>query len=443
MKNILNLASAVLIAASTLLVVPGRALAIDPIDTDPINYSSGPADDPVSRLQQRIDDGQAKLTYDKRLGYLPSVLEQLGISASSQTLVFSKTSFQQRRISPQRPRALYYNENAYVGWVQGGDMVEISAVDPQKGAVFYTISQRNPQQARFVRHTHECLQCHTSSLTQGVPGHLVRSVFPDAKGYPVLGAGTFRTDHTSPLAERWGGWYVTGRHGGQHHMGNVLLEDEDNPESLPRDVGANVVDLASFCNTSSYLSAHSDIVALMVLEHQTKMHNLITAANYATRQAKFHSRIMNNMLERPADELSESAIRRIQGACERLVRYMLFVDEASLTDPISGTSGFAEEFAAKGPFDDQGRSLRTFDLQGRLFRYPCSYLVYSEAFDALPVVAKQHVYQRLHEILTGSDQSQEFDHLSKDDRRDIFGVLIETKPELVAVWKELGLDAGH
>ncbi|MDH3717445.1 MAG: hypothetical protein OES79_04930 [Planctomycetota bacterium] len=423
----------------TVLVFSGRTLAVDPIDTEPINYSSGSVNDAVSQLQQRIDAGQAKLTYDKRLGYLPAVLKQLGISATSQTLVFSKTSFQQRHISPQRPRALYFNDEAYVGWVRGATKLEISAVDPQKGAVFYTISQRDPQQARFVRHTHECLQCHTSSLTQGVPGHLVRSVYPDAKGYPILGAGTFRTDHTSPLDERWGGWYVTGQHGGQRHMGNVLLEDEEHPESLPKDAGANVVDLEEFCDTSSYLSPHSDIVALMVLEHQTQMHNRITAANYATRRAQFHSRIMNSMLERPADELSESALRRIRSASERLVRYMLFVDEATLTDPISGTSGFAEEFVAPGPFDAQGRSLRTLDLQGRLFRYPCSYLIYSAAFDALPPVAKEQVYRRLHEILTGSEQSEDFGHLSPEDRRALLEILTSTKPELVVVWKQLGL----
>jgi len=442
MRNVLRVASVASMALSTVLTVlvfSGRTLAVDPIDTEPINYSSGSVNDAVSQLQQRIDAGQAKLTYDKRLGYLPAVLKQLGISATSQTLVFSKTSFQQRHISPQRPRALYFNDEAYVGWVRGATKLEISAVDPQKGAVFYTISQRDPQQARFVRHTHECLQCHTSSLTQGVPGHLVRSVYPDAKGYPILGAGTFRTDHTSPLDERWGGWYVTGQHGGQRHMGNVLLEDEEHPESLPKDAGANVVDLEEFCDTSSYLSPHSDIVALMVLEHQTQMHNRITAANYATRRAQFHSRIMNSMLERPADELSESALRRIRSASERLVRYMLFVDEATLTDPISGTSGFAEEFVAPGPFDAQGRSLRTLDLQGRLFRYPCSYLIYSAAFDALPPVAKEQVYRRLHEILTGSEQSEDFGHLSPEDRRALLEILTSTKPELVVVWKQLGL----
>ena len=443
MRNLLRVGIVASVAVGTIFVGSGRAPGVDQIDREPINYSSGPVNDPVAQLQRRIDAGQATLTYDKRLGFLPSVLKQLGIAASSQTLVFSKTSFQQRRISPQRPRALYFNDHAYVGWVQGGDKLEISAVDSQKGAVFYTISQREPQQARFARHTHECLQCHTSSLTQGVPGHLVRSVYPDAKGYPILGAGTFRTDHSSPLTERWGGWYVTGRHGGQRHMGNVYLEDEDNPESLPKDVGANVIDLDDFCDTSNYLAPHSDIVALLVLEHQTQMHNRITVANYETRRAQFHSRVMNRILERPTDELSESALRRIRSASEQLVRYLLFVDEAALTDPVSGTSGFAEEFVAQGPFDDQGRSLRALDLRNRLFRFPCSYLIYSEAFGALPTVAKQHIYRRLHEILNGDDDSQDFAHLSSDDRLAILEILTQTKPELVTIWKDLGLRAAR
>lgn len=434
--------STLLAAAIILVMSPAQAAAVDPIDIEPINYSSDTVSDRVSLLQQQIDAGQVKLTYDKRHGYLPGVLKHLGIPKSSQTLVFSKTSFQQRQISPERPRALYFNDDAYVGWVQGGDVVEISAVDPQKGAVFYSLPQQVAPQTQFVRHTHECLQCHTSSLTQGVPGHLVRSVFPDAKGYPVLKAGTFRTNHASPLSERWGGWYVTGNHGRQRHMGNVLLENEEDRDSLDREAGANVVDLAKFFSTTRYLSPHSDIVALMVLEHQVQMHNLITAANYATRQAQYHSRFMNSMLDRPADELSDSATRQIQGATERLVRYMLFVDETTITDSISGTSGFAEEFVAKGPFDDRGRSLRTLDLQDRLFQYPCSYLIYSDAFDGLPLVAKQHIYRRLHEILSGSDDSEYFIHLSKDDRRAILEILTQTKPELVTVWKDLGLDAG-
>ena len=422
-----------------LVFTVGPALAIDPNDQEPISYSTAEVGDPISKLQQRIDAGELKLQFDQKHGFLTAVLKELGISPSSQMLVFSKTSFQNRLITPERPRAVYFNDDTYVGWVQGGDVVEISTVDPNQGAIFYSLKQRNREKTQFTRHTHECLQCHSSSLTQGVPGHLIRSVYPDHKGFPILSAGTFRTDQTSPMTERWGGWYVTGQHGKQHHMGNAILDENDSPESLDKTAGANVEDLSKLIDTAPYLTKHSDIVALMVLEHQTQMHNHLTVANYESRRAVFHSRVINRMLDRPEDELSPSGKRRIQNASERLVRYMLFVDEAKLTDSIRGTSTFAKDFTAQGPTDSEGRSLRTLDLSRRLFKYPCSYLIYSKSFDALPPLAKEQVYLRLHEILTGSDMSSAFEHLSKEDRDNIRGILLSTKPDLAAFWKQLSL----
>lgn len=392
----------------------------------------------MARLQKRIDRGEATLKFDgEGQGYLQSVLDSLNVPGESQALVFSKTSFQHARISPRTPRAVYFGDDAYVGYVRGGDVLEVAAVDPRLGATFYLLDQQKADKPTFQRQTHACLQCHVSSKTQDVPGHLVRSVHPGRTGLPVFNAGSYVTDQTSPLERRWGGWYVTGAHGGQRHMGNVLVTDRDHPRRLDTEAGANRLDLKGLVDTGPYLTGHSDIVALMVLEHQTQAQNLITLANYQARIGANYDRGMNQALGQPPETVSEGTERRIKSHAGHLVEYLLFSGEAALSDPVAGTSGFAAEFAARGPRDRRGRSLRDFDLKTRLFKYPCSYLVYSEAFDALPGPMKAEVYRLLREVLTGGDASPRFAHLSPADRRLILEILLDTKTGLPEDWASL------
>jgi hypothetical protein len=364
------------------------------------------------------------------------VLEQLKVPISSQVLVFSKTSFQRSRIAPESPRALYFNDDVYVGFVQGGEVLEFSAVDPELGGTFYLLEQAKTPAPVILRQTHDCLQCHASGKTQDVPGHLVRSVYPEETGQPAFNAGTFNTSHESPMQERWGGWYVTGTHGKQTHMGNVLVSDRAHPEQLDTKAGANVTDLSGKFDTSAYLTSKSDIVALMVLEHQVKMHNLITLANYQAKIAIHYARAINKALGEPENTISESTARRFQGPAEELVKYMLFVDEAELNDPVRGITSFTSDFSARGPRDREGRSLRDFDLNKRLFTYPCSYLIYSKSFDALPGPVRDHVYRRLWEVLTGQDQSPTYARRTAAERKAILEILRETKTGLPEYWKE-------
>jgi hypothetical protein len=259
---------------------------------------------------------------------------------------------------------------------------------------------------------------------------LVRSVFSDSSGYPKFGSGTYLTDHTSDFRERWGGWYVTGTHGDMRHMGNqVCGKETKDDEFLDLDAGANVTSLDGKFQTERYLTPHSDLVALMVMEHQSQMHNALTAANFETRRAVFQSQEMNTLLERPADFLSDSAQRRIEAAAENVVEHLLFCDEFKLTSPVAGTSDFVKDFQAKGKRDSKGRSLRDFDLQTRLFRYPCSYLIDSEAFDALPDAVRSRVVDKLIDVLEGRDTSERFAHLDTKTRAEILEVLRATKPE--------------
>ena len=414
--------------------------AADEFEGKPILYSESTPDNRISRLQQKLDSGEVKLTYDDRTSYIDSLLTALDIPVASQMLVFSKTSLQMRRISPRTPRAIYFNDDVYVGFCQSGDVLEISAVDAQLGTVFYTMNQEENEKPQFQRRNDNCLVCHSSSRTEGVPGHLVRSLYVDASGQPLLSAGSRMVDHTTPIDQRWGGWYVTGTHGSQKHLGNLIVRGRDVQEPVDNSAGLNVDDLKDRFNVASYVSPHSDIVALMVLEHQVLVHNRIVKAGFDTRQALSYDIMMNKTLENPEGTRLESTTRRIKNTGDRLVEALLFVDEAKLLEPIKGTSGYTEQFAAAGPHDSRGRSLRDLDLTTRMLKFPCSYLIYSEAFDGLPAESRDYVWQRLFEILSGADQSEKFTHLSADDRQSILQILCETKSSLPDYYKNPATD---
>lgn len=401
-------------------------------EKEPIAYLKSEPTDRMARLIQEIESGEVRFEYSAQHGWLPSLLEALEIDERSQLLVFSKTSLQLRKISPKRPRALYFNDDAYVGWCQGGDFLEVAVADKDLGAVFYTLDQENSEQPIVKRDRGQCLSCHANHRTQDVPGFVVRSIHPDFNGRPRTGTRTYVTDHTSNFGKRFGGWYVTGEHGDMRHMGNVFAEDRLNPEELDRDAGANKTQLQGLCNTEPYLTGHSDLVALMVLEHQTQMHNYIARASIEARIARHYDQGINEALKRPLNHQSDSTKRRIAAAGEDLVRYMLFADEVQLTSPITGSTEFQSYFeSAEHPeakTDRHGRSLRELDMKTRMFKYPCSFLIYSEAFEALPNRMNEWVRSRLSEILLSEEVVEGYENLDGKTRQAIVEILAETKP---------------
>ena len=156
-------------------------------DRPPINYTSGKADNVITRLQQRIDRGETKLKFEDENGWIRSLLAELKVPESSQVLVFSKTSLQRDRISPKTPRALYFNDDVHIGFCRLGEVVEVSVSDPQLGTVFYTMPQEPATKPKFTRHTENCTICHIARST-GVPAHMIRSVYSDRDGIPQLSA---------------------------------------------------------------------------------------------------------------------------------------------------------------------------------------------------------------------------------------------------------------
>jgi hypothetical protein len=398
-----------------------------------IAYSTSTPTDAIGRLQQRLDSGSLALTFDPNWGYLPSVLKALDIPVSSQGLVFSKTSLQVDRIGPWAPRALYFNDDVYLGWVQGGPIMEVASVDPKLGTVFYSLPQDPDVAPKFVREGSTCLMCHdSSSVTGGVPGLIVRSVIPDRHGYPLGSLHEGSSTDAMPIAKRWGGWYATGS-GANQHMGNsmapVLSHEVGNVRQYvagaPLKPVGTLDKLDTHFDTSAYLSGHSDMVALLVLTHQARLHNLITIAGYEARIAMFEEGARSGLGDRSASH--DVTMRRVKAAAEPLVRAMLFADELPLSGAIRGSSSFAADFESRGPRDAKGRSLRKLDLEHRLFAYPLSYLIYSESFNELPDIVKDYVYGRLREVLQGQDE--EIKHLSEAQRQAIWEILEETKPD--------------
>jgi len=402
------------LAAVALVAAQRRDVFVQPRDIPAIRYSAGETDNIATRLNQRLQAGTARLAFDPDNGYLRSMLDVLGLSTTSQMLVFSQTSQQAPLIGIHNPRAIFLGDAVAVAWVRGAERLEVAVQDPRQGGVFYTLDQKEGTAPRLVRNN-ECLACHLSWETLGVPGFMTTSMYPlpdDPNAY----ANGFTTIHGSPLEQRWGGWWVTGDHGGARHMGNVPVMPVDKGKGRPNPRGV-LKSVEGIFDLRGYPTASSDVVPLLVLNHQTQMMNHVTRAGWEARVA--------------AATPSPDAESRVAEAAADLVTYMLFLDEAPLTGAVKGTSGYAEWFAMQGPRDKQGRSLREFDLTRRLFKYGCSYIVYSEAFDALPPAAKRAVYARLYDVLSGKVPPGRGQRaMAPAERRAIIDILRDTKPDL-------------
>jgi hypothetical protein len=367
-------------------------------DQPEIGYSTKPVTDPVTLLNRKIESGEVRLEPARVGGYLRAVLDALHVPIESQLVVFSRTSLQQRIIYPTNPRTIFFNDSVAVGWVHGEPFVEVAAQDAQQGIHFYTLNQApNPHPGFLRRDGQTCLVCHESMAAAGIPGMLVRSSPIGADGFPMRERGNYVTDHRSAFEERWGGWFVTGEVS-MSHLGNRITPDAAAPAAFHT--------LAGQFDTSQYLSPYSDVAALMVFNHQMRMMNLITRLGWEFRVSK------------PGD---------LDQAVREFVDYLLFVDEAPLPAKVRGTSGFAEMFSAEGPRDRAGRSLRELDLTHRLMKYPCSYMIYSDAFDGMPQAAKDAVYRRMWQVLSSGTRA---------DRRAVIEILRETKSGLPDYWRK-------
>jgi hypothetical protein len=423
MRRILLFGVALVAFAAAVVSAQRRDAFVLSRDHPAVRYTTGELDNPLTRLNDRLAKGEVRLSFEPDNGYLRSLLEALAIPVSSQSLVFSKTSFQADLITMHNPRAVFFGDSVFVGWVRGADVLEVAAADRRQGSVFYTLTQKAPGESDapvLLERKNDCLACHLSWDTRGVPGLLTTSMYPlpdDPNAY----ANGFVTVHGSPLEQRWGGWWVTGDTGGAQHLGNIPVMPAEKNLGRPRNPKAPLATVEGFFDMKGYLAKTSDVVAQLVLAHETTILNLITRLGWEARV---------NEAAPTADAAS-----RVKEAAAELADSLLMLDETPLVGQVKGSSGFAEWFIAQGPRDKQGRSLRELDLRTRLFKYPLSFLIYSEPFDGLPATARHAVYERLSEVLSGRDTRKITQHLSAADRQAIVQILRDTKPDLPASFK--------
>ena len=378
-----------------------------------IQYATRPTRDRVAALNQALAQNQRVLQRDPRTGYLLGVLDALGVPKASQLLVFSKTGVQRTYTSPRNPRALFFDQSVAVGYNPGAPVIELAAHDPQQGVVFYTLDQAAATPV-FTRQT-SCLTCHVSGTTREVPGMIARSNTVGEDGNIMPQTGSQNVNHQTPHPDRWGGWFVTSEDGAppyaqMAHRGNITFSGRGNTSNQV------FVDwLNSSPESRGYVSSSSDIVGLLVFDHQMHAINLLTRLNWESRVAA-------------SDGDAGAPDGTLRPLVSELADYLLFADEAPPLAPLTPPPGFAASLEAGIPKDRRGRSFGQLDMVNRLLRYPCSYMVYSDAFDGLTKPVKDAVYRRMLDVLSGHDAHAARVRLTNDDRRAVLEILRDTKP---------------
>ncbi|HVV00804.1 MAG TPA: hypothetical protein VHH88_05540 [Verrucomicrobiae bacterium] len=398
----------------------------------PFNYSKATPNDGIRAVLKRIASGAIKLGGDDRKD-IQTFLHELKIPQETQLLVFSKTSFQRHRINPDHPRALYFNDRFYLGWVPSG-LIELIAIDPVLGPMFYSfdpeVAQTNAA-ASLVR-DNDCLRCHGGNFVDGIPGVFARSLFADQDGEPILRFGSEVVDFRTPFTNRWGGWYVTGTSGRTLHRGNVFSSTQGDKLVVDFTRGVNITNLSDFFNVKRYLEESSDIVALLVFEQQLTVQNALTRASIDSRRMLEYQKGLQMAFKTPVTrEPAYDSVKSVFDTAARdLVNALLFKGEASLPLDLKGSAAFQKAFVGEAPKSRDGESLKDFDLHGHLFKNRCSYLIYSDSFRALPEALKHRVYLRLARALAMDKPDPDYAYLGAEERSRILSILRDTNPAL-------------
>jgi hypothetical protein len=387
------------------------------IEQPPHLYSKRPLKDRFTQLKPAFEAGQLPLDRTSEKGFLISLLRLLGIPASSQMMLFSTTSLQLGLISPRNPRALYFNEDIYLGFIPGG-RVEIVSLDPELGGIFYIFDlPRGPGPVRVER-SERCMNCHSGDDTGGVPGLLIKSVVPGPTGGSLKAFRIEQSGHQIPLEQRFGGWHVTGADAFTNHWGN--MQGRSSPAGLER----IPLEPGRLFDFAKYPVATSDVLPQLVHEHQVGFVNRAIEAAYRARTSLFASQ----------GKLSSAQSDEFDAQAKLLARYILFADEAKLpAGGIAGDPAFKTDFLRARRVVG-GASLKDFDLRTRLFKHRCSYMIYSPVFTGLPKELKQRVYRDLGTALSVAQPAAEFSYLPAEEKQVIRTILKGTLKDLPKDW---------
>ena len=415
------------------LATRASAQQVEPFEEPPINYSATPTNDRATAISAKFQSRAMEIRSMPAKKRLQWLLAELGVPVESQIFVFSKTSLQRELINPEAPRVLYFSDEAYIGWSPTGAF-EVAVFDAKLGATFYVFEPHATKEEPLLARSGDCLLCH--SRHEHTPSLRTRSVFPDANGEPLSGSGSSNIAPSTPLAERWGGWYVTGTKAPFEHRGNLTgkkIDDFEGPAAQPT---RNLLSLEGVVDTRRYLLKTSDVVPLLMHDHQVHVHNVLSKANQDARIALHRWPAMREILGLPKDAPPQgSCLVVFDSQAEKVLDALLCRDEAAWpAGGIQGDGVFAPAYAKTRKPDAKGRSLRDLDLQTRLFRYRCSPLIYSESFATLPKELHDIILLRLSSGLRAFPPSPSFGHLPDDERAAIHEILSATLPNLPVGW---------
>ena len=415
------------------LATRASAQQVEPFEEPPINYSATPTNDRATAISAKFQSRAMEIRSMPAKKRLQWLLAELGVPVESQIFVFSKTSLQRDLINPETPRVLYFSDEAYVGWSPTGAF-EIAVFDDKLGATFYVFEPHATKEEPLLARSGDCLLCHARH--EHTPSLRTRSVFPDLNGEPLSGSGSSNIAPNTPLAERWGGWYVTGGRPPLEHRGNLTgkkIDDFEGPMAIPT---RNLASLDGVVDTRRYLLKTSDVIPLLMHDHQVHVHNVLSTAHQDARIALHRWPAMREILGLPADAPPQgSCVVVFDSQAEKILDALLCRDEAAW--PAGGLQGdgvFAPAYAKTRKPDAKGRSLRDLDLRSRLFRYRCSPLIYSQSFASLPKELRDIVLLRLSAGLRAFPPSPSFGHLADDERVAIHEILTQTMAALPAGW---------
>ena len=407
-----------LFSLSALLLSVGVAVAADPaFDQSPHDYWTRPLGDRFTHLKEAVEAG--RIVLDDSTGekaFLLSLLHALDVPASSQMLVFSTTSLQLRLITPANPRALFFNEDVYVGYIPGG-RIEVVSLDPALGGIYYIFDIPRGNEPLRVERSNRCMNCHAAEDTGHVPGLVIKSVIPGLRGGSLDSFRHGETGHGVPFSTRFGGWYLTGAQNFGPNWGNLIGQlSAEGLTKYPMEPGARF-------DFARYPMANSDVLPQLLHEHQIGFVNRAVAATYHTRSL---------LAKGPLDNV---ATADLETQARAFTRYLLFADEVPLPPGgVAGEAAYKTDFLRTRRAGPQGAALKDFDLHSRLFRYRCSYMIYGAAFTGLPPDFKQRVYHRLGEALDVARPDAEYAYLPAAEKQAIHRILRATLPDLPAGW---------
>ena len=380
------------------------------IDQPPHNYRQRVPQDRFTRLKAALESGDIAIDRKSEKAFVVSLLKALDVPATSQMLVFSTTSLQLSLISPANPRALYFNEDVYVGYVPRG-RIEIVSLDPELGGIYYLCDIPNETRPFRAERSERCMNCHASDETRFVPGLVIKSVIPGPGGGSLEAYRLEETGHSIPFNQRFGGWHVTGQHGITNHWGNLT----------GRLIAGNLVTISNppgaRFNFEKYPVATSDILPQLLHEHQAGFVNRVVEAAYRARTA----------LHATHGQLTPDQAAELDAQANIVTRYMLFADEAPLpSGGVEGDAAYKEDFLRTRRATSEGISLKDFDLKTRLFKHRCSYMIYSPVFSGLPSAMKERIHHRLAAALSSVNPEKEYDYLPPAEKDAIRRILTAT-----------------